>query len=333
MQDALDTYDCLRQFERGELRQRPTALAGGRRSRSAEATRLHHGPMEGMDDTNDEQAGLPSMRLFTLEQNTPRRAEIRLEYLRTAIIEFLSAAVQVGVSVSASQLYMRGTATDAAAVNTVAFAQMVSYMWASFVFSPHSEGFGSPLLLWSITVLRQSAAVDRSYVGKWMIALVLPLVQLGGAILGTYLADVLIAQQVGPGVAERMRGMPQVLPGASVAAAFFIEACYTFLLVFSMALPQNSARMFTPKEHRKRMGGQAQSGEISRPIVAGFVFSLGLWSGGALVTGVGLSPWRALAPAIVFNFWPSTIWVHLVGPVVGWAVAMGVGFVLDGPVN
>lgn len=285
------------------------------------------GASKGPSDSSQE--GLPPFALFADADGSRRRGSIHMEMARALVAETLSAAFQVGASVGASQLYSRGFASTPGGLLMIAFAQAVSYMACSFIFSPHAEGFGSPLLLWASVLVRHPPTLKRSTAARVMIGLVIPLFQLAGSIAGAALADWAIGRQLPPAVVERTQAVPQLLPGVQPAAAFVVEAIAAFWLVLVMSLPQNTARLYTPPDARAFMGGQAQSGDITRPIVAGFVFSVFVFSGGIIVSGVSISPFRWLGAAIVFNFWTRNWWVHVFGPITGFVLAVFTGLFLN----
>jgi aquaporin Z len=62
--------------------------------------------------------------------------------------------------------------------------------------------------------------------------------------------------------------------------------------------------------------------------IAGYVILAGLWA--APVTGASMNPARSLAPAIVGGHW-NMVWIYVIGPFIGAAVAVAIAWVLRGP--
>jgi aquaporin Z len=69
-------------------------------------------------------------------------------------------------------------------------------------------------------------------------------------------------------------------------------------------------------------------GALSAVAVGGYIVLAGLWS--SPVSGASMNPARSLAPDLVLGRF-SHLWVYLVGPPVGAAIAVGVAWLLRGP--
>jgi aquaporin Z len=62
--------------------------------------------------------------------------------------------------------------------------------------------------------------------------------------------------------------------------------------------------------------------------IAGYVILAGLWA--APVSGASMNPARSLGPAIVGGHW-NEVWIYIVGPFIGAALAVAIAWVLRGP--
>ena len=130
-------------------------------------------------------------------------------------------------------------------------------------------------------------------------------------------------------IAFEMNNLGKIAPGAE-AQAFAVEVVGTFFLCLTIATRQNAARLSTDDVYqRARLGGPPQSGEITRWLVAGFALNVLVFCGAQNVSGIGLSPYRIIAPMIVLNFYPSSMWVHIVAPIVGFLLAVPTGLFFE----
>jgi len=69
-------------------------------------------------------------------------------------------------------------------------------------------------------------------------------------------------------------------------------------------------------------------GALSAVAVGGYIVLAGLWS--SPVSGASMNPARSLAPDLVLGRF-THLWVYLVGPLVGAAIAVGIAWLLRGP--
>jgi len=73
--------------------------------------------------------------------------------------------------------------------------------------------------------------------------------------------------------------------------------------------------------------GAQQIGPFAALGVGGYIALAGLWA--APVSGASMNPARSLGPALVLGHWTSW-WAYLIGPILGAAIAAGLGWVLRG---
>jgi aquaporin Z len=129
--------------------------------------------------------------------------------------------------------------------------------------------------------------------------------QFVGAAAATLLLWALIGKQGSAGLT-----LPG--PGISATTAMLWELVLTAGLV-SVILGTSS--------------GAQQVGPFAAIGVGSYIALAGLW--GAPVSGASMNPVRSLGPALVLSDWTAW-WAYLVGPVVGAAIAAGIGYVLRG---
>ncbi len=130
--------------------------------------------------------------------------------------------------------------------------------------------------------------------------------QLAGAVLGTLTLWALLGKQGSAGLT-----LPG--PGVSTLTAMLWEVMLTAGLV-SVVLGTAS-------------GAQAL-GPIAAIGVGSYIALAGLF--GAPVSGASMNPARSLGPALVLGDWTAW-WAYLAGPLLGAAIAAGIGYILRGP--
>jgi aquaporin Z len=69
-------------------------------------------------------------------------------------------------------------------------------------------------------------------------------------------------------------------------------------------------------------------GALSAVAIGGYIAVAGLWAGP--LTGASMNPVRSLGPAVVSSDY-SALWIYVVGPLIGTAVAVALARVLHGP--
>ncbi len=276
------------------------------------------------------QIGAPPSHFYGYHENDlGPKSNALLQALRGLVAEALTAFLLTGASVSAAQVYVIAFSVNASANLAVAFSQLAGFGVTTFLFAPHLAGYGNPLVFWTVVVLSYSVMQKRKWWQYLFIIVLIPAAQFGGAVAGTALFDWMVAQALPPGSAVRRQGVPQVAPGAE-AQAFAVEVVGTFFLCLTIATRQNAARLSTDDMYqRARLGGPPQSGEITRWLAAGFALNVLVFCGAQNVSGVGLSPYRIIAPMIVLNFYPSSMWVHIVAPIVGFLLAVPTGLFFE----
>jgi len=102
-------------------------------------------------------------------------------------------------------------------------------------------------------------------------------------------------------------------PGVSGLTAFFFETVLTAGLV-TVTLGTAS--------------GQNNVGPNAAIARGAYIAAAGLWAGP--ITGVSMNPIRSLAPALVGDHW-SHLWIYVLGPLAGGAIAVGFAWILRGP--
>jgi aquaporin Z len=102
-------------------------------------------------------------------------------------------------------------------------------------------------------------------------------------------------------------------PGVSGHAAFLIEMVLTVGLV-TVTLGTAS--------------GQNNVGPNAAIARGGYVAAAGLWAGP--MTGAAMNPARSLSAAIVADDW-SHLWIYVLAPLAGGAIAVGFAWILRGP--
>jgi aquaporin Z len=108
-------------------------------------------------------------------------------------------------------------------------------------------------------------------------------------------------------------GSSQPAPDVSGLTAFFFEMILTTGLV-TVTLGTAS--------------GQNNVGPNAAIARGGYIAAAGLWAGP--ITGASMNPIRSLAPALVGDHW-SHVWIYLLGPLAGGAIAVGFAWILRGP--
>ena len=69
-------------------------------------------------------------------------------------------------------------------------------------------------------------------------------------------------------------------------------------------------------------------GALSAVAVGGYIILAGLWS--SPISGASMNPARSFAPDLVLLRFDH-LWVYIVGPLVGGAIAVGIAWLLRGP--
>jgi aquaporin Z len=102
-------------------------------------------------------------------------------------------------------------------------------------------------------------------------------------------------------------------PGVSGLTAFFVELLLTFGLITVTLATASGTNNVGP------------NAAIAR---GGYLVAAGLWAGP--ISGASMNPVRSFAPALAANQW-SHVWIYLLGPLAGGALAVGVAWILRGP--
>jgi aquaporin Z len=102
-------------------------------------------------------------------------------------------------------------------------------------------------------------------------------------------------------------------PGVSGHTAFLVEMVLTVGLV-TVTLGTAS--------------GQNNVGPNAAIARGGYVAAAGLWAGP--LTGAAMNPARSLSSAVVANDW-SHVWIYVLAPLAGGAIAVGFAWILRGP--
>lgn len=141
---------------------------------------------------------------------------------------------------------------------------------------------------------------------EWSKAVVYWVAQLIGAVLAAGLLLFVLGEQAGT------VGATTLASGTSAIQGLTIEAVLTVFLVMAVLIS----------------GVLGKNGNLAG-VAIGFVLTMDILMGGSL-TGASMNPARTLGPAVVSgNF--ADVWVYVVGPLLGGAVAAGlVGYLYAG---
>ena len=105
------------------------------------------------------------------------------------------------------------------------------------------------------------------------------------------------------------------LPNAGIWQSFVLEVAFTFLLMLIILSTSNQHRIVGP----------------NAALAVGLVIALDGLIGGA-ASGASMNPARSLGPAI-FGGTLDTVWIYILAPAAGAALAVGAMYLLHGPVN
>jgi len=101
--------------------------------------------------------------------------------------------------------------------------------------------------------------------------------------------------------------------GVSGLTAFYVELLLTFGLITVTLATASGTNNVGP------------NAAIAR---GGYIVVAGLWAGP--ISDASMNPVRSFAPALASNQW-SHVWIYLLGPLAGGALAFGVAWILRGP--
>jgi aquaporin Z len=142
--------------------------------------------------------------------------------------------------------------------------------------------------------------------------------QLAGAIVAASTAYFVLAGFQVSGVAVERSFALAPGPAVSMPAALLVEALFTFALALVVL---NSAT------------SQKTEGNSFYGLAIGFTVVVGAFAGGA-ISGGAFNPAVGLGPAVVHAFVAggslNNLWIYLVGPIVGGALAAGVFMIQEG---